>query len=230
MSTVLIAPIIGSIALCVAIAGWDAAVFARRHFEQPRERLIAWARECGEAFELLVSSRCEMLGKQEKPPVRYGLRAYLFFDLIGDLEELDNFSRDGRWGGPRFLWPIRRALQRSPRPIRWGLQQYVEPRIVDPIAAAIVLTRRRWSAERTGEFDDKTPTLDEVNDAVTYGLQRVGMLQRHVLEHERMPWIATMLWRVRIHRRIRRRREQSNARWRASAGSEWSSRDLGVPL
>ncbi|SHV14610.1 Uncharacterised protein [Mycobacteroides abscessus subsp. abscessus] len=230
MSTVLIAPIIGSIALCVAIAGWDAAVFARRHFEQPRERLIAWARECGEAFELLVSSRCEMLGKQEKPPVRYGLRAYLFFDLIGDLEELDNFSRDGRWGGPRFLWPIRRALRRSSRPIRWGLQQYVEPRIVTPIARAIVLTRWRWSAERTGKFDDKTPTLDEVNDAVTYGFQRVGMLQRHVLEHERMPWIATMFWRVRIYRRIRRRREQREARWRQSGRGEWSSSDVGVPL
>jgi biopolymer transport protein ExbB/TolQ len=64
MSIALLAPIIGSTALCVAIAGWDAAVpavFARRHFEQPRERLIAWARECGEAFELLMIPGCEIL-------------------------------------------------------------------------------------------------------------------------------------------------------------------------
>ncbi|MDM2419348.1 hypothetical protein PP577_17080 [Mycobacteroides abscessus] len=205
MSIALVAPIIGVIALSVAIAGWDAAVFARRHFEQPRERLMAWARECGEAFDLLMIPGCETL-KQQQPPIRYGLRAYLIFDLVNDLDELDNFSR------PRV-----------------GNLHYVETRILPPVKRAIRAAMWRWS-EIHGMEPDKSATEDAVSRRATYGLQRVGMLQEHVLRYERMPWILTVVRRVQIHRRIHHRRKQRSDERIENSAAEVDHEDIGVPL
>jgi hypothetical protein len=206
MSAALLTPIIGSTALCVAIAGWDAAVFARRHFEQPRERLIAWARECGEALELLMIPGCEALKEQHQPPVRYGIRAYLLFDLVNDLDELDNSSRSSLWG-----------------------LHYAETRIVRPVARAISAAMRRWSEVQGIELD-RSVTDDDVYRRVRYGLQRVGMLQEYVLKYERMPWIISVVRRVQINRRIRQRRELRSRERVRNAWAELAYEDIGVPL
>ncbi|MEF9456033.1 hypothetical protein [Mycobacteroides abscessus] len=207
MSITLIAPAIGAIALCVAIAGWDAAVFARRHFEQPRERLIAWARECGEAFEPLMIPGCEIL-QQRQAPIRYGLRAYLVFDLVNDLDELDNFSR------PRV-----------------GNLHYVDTRIIPSVKRAIRAAMLRWSEIHGIEPEPDTSVPDDaVSRRATYGLQRLGMLQEHVLRYERMPWILTVMRRVQIYRRISRRRKQRSDERIENAGAEVDHDDMGVPL
>ncbi|SHY61586.1 Uncharacterised protein [Mycobacteroides abscessus subsp. bolletii] len=212
MPTALIAPVIGVIALCVAIAGWDAAVFARRHFEQPRERLITWARECGEAFEQLLASDDTALKAQKEAPIPYTLRAYLSLDLLSDIDELENFSH--------------------PRQVVWKLH-YVEDSIISQIKDAVDVAMRRWVALHGIKLDDqepaqKMPSPGSVHDVIR-GLRRVGNLQEQVLRYERLPWIRTVLLRPVILRRIRRRRKVRYEEWRTNL-PEKARVDLVVPL
>jgi hypothetical protein len=206
----ILAPIIGVIALSVAIAGWDAAVFARRHFEQPRERLIVWARECGEAFEsLLAASISERLRDQQQPPVRYALRAYALFDLIGDLDELDSFGRSTK--------------------TKWNLP-YVERDVIYPVLVTIEVTTSQWHA-LNGADHGRTPLADDqFRCQVAIGLQRIGMFQEHLQRYERAPWIRTLLGRRRIRVRRRYRHEERAQRRRSGIRVGRLEPDVWVPV
>jgi hypothetical protein len=214
VSTVLLAPLVGVFALCVAIAGWDAAVFARRHFEQPRQRILDWTRECGEALEVLTVSGAGMLKEQREPPIAYGLRSYLLFQLLDDLDDLEyvgNFKSH------------KSSLN------------YVEPGIVNLVVDGVRVAMHRWAllhGVRTGNGtpEPATPTPRQVYDLAHRGLQRVGMLQEHVLHYKRMPWIVTVLKRPMIRARIRRRREMRAQLWRDNPGLQWTSDDVMIPL
>lgn len=202
VSPAILAPIIGVIALSVAIAGWDAAVFARRHFEQPRERLVSWARETGEAFEALhAASISDRLKDQPQPPVRYGLRTYALFDLIGDLDELESFGRSTN--------------------TYWGLS-YVEREVVRPVLKTIAVSTGQWRALNAADHLQMLLTDDQFRSQVSLGLQRIGMLQEHVQRYERATWVRTLLRRRQIRLRRRSRQEER-------AADRWSDLSVGSP-
>lgn len=208
MSIMLIAPIISVIALSVAVAGWDAAVFARRHFEQPRERVITWVRECGDALELLALSGCETLKEQEEPPVPYRLRAYLLFQLVSDLDELESFAKT-----PHAGWPF----------------DYVEQTLVEQVKSAVAQAMRCWRTLRRPSVDGGDHMPEGADEIVRRGLQRIGNLQEQILNYERMPWILTVLKRRDILRGVRRRQVRRHEEW-VNRKDRTTSLDLVVPL
>lgn len=208
MSITLIAPIIGVIALGVAVAGWDAAVFARRHFEQPRERVIAWVRECGDALEPLALSGCGALKEQKVPPVAYRLRAYLLFQLVSDLDELESFAKK-----PHAGWPF----------------DYAEQTLVEQVKSAVAQAMKCWLTVHGRSADRRDDMPEGAEEIVRRGLQRIGNLQEQILNYERMPWILTVLKRRDILRGVRRRQLRRNEEWVNREGRT-TSLDLVVAL
>lgn len=208
MPITLIAPIIGVIALCVAIAGWDAAVFARRHFEQPRERVITWVRECGDALEPLALSGCEALKERKEPPVPYRLRAYLLFQLVRDLDELESFAKK-----PHAGWPF----------------DYVEQTLVEQVKSAVAQAMKCWLTVHGRNVDRRDHMPERADEVVRRGLQRIGNLQEQILNYERVPWILTVLKRRDILKGVGRRQVRRHEEW-VNREDRTTSLDLVVPL
>lgn len=193
MSTVF-GPLIAAASLTVALIGWEATIFARSNFADPRNRILNWCRDVGHQFELAhIPGHLDRLAM---PPFPYQLRSYLHHDLRRDLDLLEDYSRTGS---------------------HWNLS-YVEPSVIERIQGAMQVVGQDWRARHgvlTWAFEPQAPPdpFAYTRQTASIGLQRIGMLQEQVLEYQRATAVAIAVMSLPfIGRRWRRRRERARRR------------------